>query len=197
MLNKVPQPIRLTEINLAHISLILVGLMWVLPFLYYRHENPLTTFDQEWWCAVFGLSAISLLVTRNFWQQTVIPRIAQFPIALIVVVLLQLILGKLDYLEQGLLYILYLMYAVLLMLLGLRLRACLGIDRLAIVLAFALLIGAELSAFIGVLQHYHLHTFLDAVVVTQISSSVYGNLAQPNHFANYISLGIISLGMLF
>jgi VanZ family protein len=50
---------------------------------------------------------------------------------------------------------------------------------------------------IGVLQHFHWHTPLDAVVVMQISSGVYGNLAQPNHFANYIALGLISLGLLF
>ncbi|MGA7749446.1 MAG: Wzy polymerase domain-containing protein, partial [Gallionella sp.] len=48
-----------------------------------------------------------------------------------------------------------------------------------------------------VLQHYQLHTPLDAVVVMQVSTSVYGNLAQPNHFADYIALGLISLGLLF
>jgi hypothetical protein len=38
----------------AHVSLALVGMMWVFPFLHYRHENPLTAFDQEWWSAMLG-----------------------------------------------------------------------------------------------------------------------------------------------
>ena len=39
---------------------------------------------------------------------------------------------------------------------------------------------------------------LDAVIVMQISAGgIYGNLAQPNHFADYIALGLVSLGLLF
>lgn len=197
MLKKTPQSIRLPDIKLAHISLTLVGMMWVFPFLHYRHENPLTTFDQEWWSAMLGLLAFSMLVARDFWKQPEVPRIAQLPIALIVVVLLQLSLHKVAYFDQALLYILYLLFAALMMLLGARLRDCFGIERLAIALAIALLIGAELSALIGVLQHYQWHTPLDEVVVMQVSSGIYGNLAQPNHFANYIALGLISLGLLF
>jgi O-antigen ligase len=189
--------IRLSDIKWAHLSLALVGLMWVFPFLHYRHENPLTAFDQEWWSAMLGVLALSLLTAREFWRQPEIPRIAQLPIALIVVVLLQLALGKIAYVDQALLYILYLLFAALLMLLGKRLRVCFGIEKLAVALAFSLLIGAELNALIGVLQHYQWHTPLDAVVVMQISSAIYGNLAQPNHFANYIALGLISLGLLF
>ncbi|MEO6421235.1 MAG: Wzy polymerase domain-containing protein, partial [Candidatus Nitrotoga sp.] len=41
------------------------------------------------------------------------------------------------------------------------------------------------------------HTFLDAVITVKISVAVYGNVAQPNHFANYITLGLISLGLLY
>lgn len=146
---------------------------------------------------MLGVLALSLLAVRDFWQQPEVPRIAQLPIALIVIVLLQLSLSKVAYFDQALLYILYLLFAALMMLLGARLRACFGIERLAVVLAFALLIGAELSALIGVLQHYQWLTPLDGVIVMKVSASVYGNLAQPNHFANYIALGMISLGLLF
>jgi O-antigen ligase len=110
---------------------------------------------------------------------------------------LQLTLGKLAYFNQALLYILYLLFVALMMLLGAKLRTCFGVEKLAAALAAFLLVGAELNALIGVLQHYQLHTPLDAVVVMQISASVYGNLAQPNHFADYIALGLVSLGLLF
>ena len=184
------------SLRLTHISLALAGLMWVLPFLHYRHQYPLTTFYQEWWSALLGVLALILLAARDFWQQPQVPRIAQLPIALLGVVLLQWGMGKVIYFDQALLYILYLLFAALLMLLGARLRECFGMPRLALVLAVFLLIGAELSALIGVLQHFRWHTPLDAVIVAKVSSSVFGNLAQPNHFANYIALGLVSLGLL-
>lgn len=184
------------SLRLTHISLALVGLMWVLPFLHYRHQYPLTTFYQEWWSALLGVLALTLLVTRDFWQQPEIPRIAQLPAALIAVILLQSGLGKVAYFDQALLYILYLLFAALLMVLGARLRDCFGMTGLALTLAIFLLIGAELSALIGVLQHYRWHTPLSPVIVMKVSSSVFGNLAQPNHFANYVALGLASLGLL-
>lgn len=191
------QSIRLSDIKWAHISLTLVGLMWVFPFLHYRHENPLTSFDQEWWSAMLGLLALTLLTAREFWQKPEIPRIAQLPAALIAVVLLQLVLSKVAYFDQALLYVMYFLFAALLMVLGAMLRDCFGLTRLAQVLAIFLLIGAALSAVIGVLQHFHWHTLLDPVITAKISSFLYGNIAQHNHFANYIAMGLISLGLLF
>jgi len=191
LLNSTLFPLRLT-----HVSLVMAGLMWVLPFLHYRHQYPLTTFYQEWWSALFGVLALGVLAARDYWQQPQAPRIAQLPIILLGVVLLQWGLGKIVYLDQALLYILYLLFAALLMLLGARLRECFGMPRLAQVLSVFLLIGAEISALLGVLQHFRWHTPLDPVVVMKVSSSVFGNIAQPNHFANYIALGLISLGLL-
>jgi O-antigen ligase len=180
-----------------HISLAMVGLMWVFPFLHYSHQYPLTTFYQEWWSGFLGVLALSLLATRDYWRQPQVPRIAQLPVALIALILLQWNLGKIIYFNQALLYSLYLMFAALLMLLGARLREQFGLERLALVLAIFLLVGAELSALIGVLQHYRWHTPLDSVVVIKVSSSMFGNLAQPNHFANYTALGLVSLGLLY
>jgi O-antigen ligase len=197
VLNKKLQPIRLSDIKWAHVSLALVGLMWVLPFLHYRHENPVTSFDQEWWSAMLGLLALTLLIAREFWQKPEIPRIAQLPAALIAVVLLQLVLSKVAYFDQALLYAMYFLFAALLMVLGARLRDCFGLTRLAQVLAIFLLIGAALNAVIGVLQHFHWHTLLDSVITAKTSSLLYGNMAQHNHFANYIAMGLISLGLLF
>ncbi len=186
----------LASLRLTHISLALAGLMWVLPFLHYRHQYPLTTFYQEWWSALFGVLALVLLAARDYWQQPQVPRIAQLPVALVAVLLLQWGLGMVAYADQALLYVLYLLFAAMLMLLGARLRECFGMERLALALAVCLLAGAEASALIGVLQHFRWHTPLDTVVVVKVSSSVFGNLAQPNHFANYIALGLASLGLL-
>ena len=197
MLKDMLASLRAIRFGLAHVSLFMVGLMWALPFLHPRHQYPLTSFDQEWWAALLGVLALTLLATRDFWQQPKIPRIAQLPAGLIAILLLQMALHKVAYLDQGLLYILYLLFAALLMLLGARLRTCFGLERIANVLAIFLLIGAELSAFIGVLQHFRWHTPLNPWIVMKASSGVFGNLAQANHYSNYITLGLISLGLLF
>src|SRR3989338_10464529 len=126
------------SLRLTHISLALVGLMWVLPFLHYRHMLPLTTFDQEWWSALLGVLALTLLLARDFWQQPEIPRIVQLPAALIAVVWLQWSLGKIAYFDQAMLYVLYLLFAALLMVLGAGLRASFSMAKLAQVLAIFL-----------------------------------------------------------
>jgi O-antigen ligase len=182
--------------NIAHISLTFVGLMWVLPFLYYHHAYPLTTFYQEWSAAVLGLCAMPLLVTKRYWLRPEIPHIVLLPIGLLLLGMMQFVLGRVSYFDQALLLALYLLWAALLMMLGQRLREELGLPLLATVLASFLLVGAELNALAGILQHYRWHTFLDAVVTVKISVAVYGNVAQPNHFANYITLGLISLSLL-
>jgi len=181
----------------ANISMAFVGLMFVLPFLHYVHAYPLTTFYQEWWTALLGGIALFLLFAPDSWRNPEIPRILQLPLGLIVVLLLQYGLGRLEYLDQALLYLLYFLFAALLMILGAKLRELFGFAKMAVFLAISLAIGAELNALIGLVQNFHLHTPLDWAIVAKVSSSVYGNLAQPNHFSNYISLGLISLGLLY
>lgn len=182
--------------GVAHISLTLVGLMWVLPFLYYYHAYPLTTFYQEWGAAFLGLGASALLLTRQYWQRPEIPRIALLPIALMLLVLLQYVLGRTTYFDQTLLFTLYMLWAALLMMLGHALREKFGLPVMAMVLASFLLLGTELSALAGILQHFRWHTFLDSVITSKNGVAVYGNMAQPNHYANYIAMGLVSLGLL-
>ncbi len=181
---------------MAHISLTLVGLMWVLPFLYYYHAYPLTTFYQEWGAAILGLGAATFLLSRQNWLQPEIPRIVLLPIALMLLALLQYLLGMTTYFDQTLLFSLYMLWATLLIMLGRALRENFGMAALATVLAAFLLLGTELSAVAGILQHYRWHTFLDKVITAKNGMAIYGNMAQPNHYANYISMGLISLGLL-
>jgi O-antigen ligase len=170
--------------------------MWVLPFLYYHHAYPLTTFYQEWGAAFLGLSAASFLLTRQHWQQPEIPRIVLLPIALMLLALLQFLLGKITYFDQAMLFTLYMLWATLLIMLGRALREKFGMPVLATVLAAFLLLGAELNTLAGILQHYRWHTFLDSVITSKNSMAIYGNMAQPNHYANYVVMGLVSLGLL-
>jgi O-antigen ligase len=182
---------------LAHISLLLAGLMWVFPFLDYYHAYPLTTFYQEWSAVALGVAAMPLLATGRYWRQAEVPRVILLPIGLMALVVAQFALGKLPYFGQMLLYTLYLMWAALLIMLGRGLREELGLPAVATALAVFLLAGAELSAVIGIWQHFGWHGLLDRVVTMKISEAVFGNVAQPNHYADYLMLGLVSLGLLF
>jgi O-antigen ligase len=178
----------------AHISLTLIGLMWVLPFLYPGHAYPLTTFYQEWIAAVLGLTAALWLLHPGVWRQPEIPRIVWLPLGLLGLVLIQLLRGQLAYAGQARLWAEYLLWAALLMLLGYRLRQQFGWSVIAPVLAGFLLLGAELNALAGLIQHYHWHGLANGLVTSKMSVAVYGNLAQPNHFANLMALGLAALG---
>ncbi|MBI5919573.1 MAG: O-antigen ligase C-terminal domain-containing protein [Nitrosomonadales bacterium] len=170
--------------------------MWVLPFLYPRHAYPLTTFYQEWGAAILGLLAALALLTPRFWRQPEIPQIALLPIGLLALALLQWGIGMQPYPGLALLLLQYFLWMALLMLLGKHLRTVLGFPLLATILATFLLLGTELSALAGVIQHFRWHTPLDGVITQRVSDAVYGNLAQPNHFANYLAMGLASLAFL-
>jgi O-antigen ligase len=184
-------------LGLAHISLTFVGLMWVLPFLYYHHAYPITTFYQEWGTGLLGLCALALLLTARYWQAPEVPRIVMLPIGLMLLLMVQYFVGRISYFDHLMLLVLYFLFAALLMMLGHRLRTELGLPALVTALAVFLLIGAELNAVSGILQQYRWNTFLNPFITAKTSASVYGNTAQPNHFANYITLGLISLGLLY
>jgi hypothetical protein len=111
-------------------------------------------------------------------------------------VLLQFALGKTAYFGQTVLFTLYMLWASLLIMLARALREKLGMPLLFTVLAAFLLLGSELSALAGILQHYRWHTFLDPIITAKNGVAIYGNMAQPNHFANYVAMGLVSLGLL-
>lgn len=146
---------------------------------------------------LLSLCALPLLVSKSYWQQPEIPRIVLLPIGMMFLLIVQYLLGKIISFDQTLLLTMYFLWAALLVMLGHRLRVELGLPLLALVLATFLTLGAELSALSGILQHYRWHTLLDSVVTVKTSSAVYGNIAQPNHFANYIALGLASVGLLY
>ncbi|GAB4124924.1 MAG: PglL family O-oligosaccharyltransferase [Sideroxydans sp.] len=182
--------------GLAHFSLLCVGLMWVLPFLYFYHAYPVTTFYQEWLAAWLAIAALPLLLTDRYWQAPEVPRMVLAPIGLMLVLLVQFLAGRVIHFDYVLLLALYFLGAALLMILGQRLREELGLEKVVQWLAIFLLAGALLNTLVGILQHFRWHTVLDSVITVKVSTAVYGNLAQPNHFAHYITLGLISLGLL-
>lgn len=186
----------LRSITYTHISLLFIGLMWVLPFLYFHHAYPITTFYQEWGAVVLSLCALPLLVGKSYWLKPELPRIVLLPIGMMLLLLVQNLLGKVPSFDQTLLLTMYFLWIALLVMLGHRLRLELGLPLMVTVLAAFLTVGAELNTLAGFIQHYHWRTIFDSVVTVKTATAVYGNIAQPNHFADYLALGLASIGML-
>ena len=182
--------------KIPYASLAFVGLMWAVPFLYAPHHYPITTFYPEWIAALLGYASMMLFVSMSFWKSPEVPRVVLLPMGMIAIVLFQYFVGDIPYFGQALLLCLYLLWGALMAVVGRSLRQIFGLERLAIVLASCLLLGSELSALAGLIQHYRWHTIFNHFVMVERFAAVYGNLAQPNHFADYVSLGLVSLGLL-
>lgn len=189
--------LRPSPLPLARFSLAMVGLMWSLPFLQPHHRYPLTSFYSEWLAFALGLVALALLAEKQAWRNMQLPLVALFPLGLIALLILQCTLDRVPYTGQALTAALYLVWVVLLMVLGNLLRRALGMATVSTVLAWFVLAGGLLSALGALLQHYHVATVLDAMIAKKAASAVFGNLAQPNHFASYATLALVSLGYLF
>ena len=185
-LTGIPRPIA------AQCSLVAIGLMWTVPFLQPYHRFPLTGFYSEWLAFAFGLAAALLLVSSRSWRDGSIPMIAVAPIGLVVVLGLQVALGRVTYPEQVVTATLYLLWSSLLVLLAHVLRRELGLAVITRTLAWFLLIGGALSVLVTVLQHFQISTPLDPLIVRKREAQGYGNLGQPNHFSTYLVLALAS-----
>ena len=186
----------LPSIKLAYFSLAFVGLLWTLPFLQPRHYFPLPMLESEWLAFALGLIALILLATKRAWLDG-LPALAIAPLGLAGLVLVQAALGRVPYAAQAFTAALYLVWAALLIALGAALRRELGMSRVVSTLAWCVVIGGELSAAAGLLQYYGIPTVLDPLIMPRVTGQIYGNLAQPNHFANYTALALCSLIYLF
>ena len=164
--------------------------MGLIPFLQWKHYYPLTDFYTEWAAAFIGICALLF----NFRRLDELPLISLVPVSLILVVWLQYFTGMIDYPQQALLISLYLSWAALISMLGHALKRDFGIEKAAAILAWCILAGGFLNAVSALIQHHH---FSLPFVTADSAETVYGNLAQQNHFSDYVSLSIASLLYLF
>ena len=183
-----------TPERVLQISLVLVGAMWVLPFLVPVKAPPIPSFHAEILAAALGLLALSVL--PMFAGRLELPRVALLPLGFTGLIVLQIVLGRLAFHQVGLLAALYLLWATGLVMLGGLLRREFGLARVAGMLAWFLLAGALLSAFIAWAQHIDSDA-LGRFMMPRSPDRVWGNLGQPNQLANYLVLGLASGGFLY
>lgn len=167
-----------------------LALLPALPALLPHHYQPIPTFHQEWSAAALSLVALTWLLRPGPDGRVDFPEIAWLPLGLLGIAIAQGLLPGAALPERLLMFALYLVWAGLMMLLGRRLTADLGLERLADLLAAALLAGALFQALCG---------FAQATGVARLpwvfvgpAGGLRGNVGQPNNLADLLWLGVAS-----
>lgn len=179
---------------LAWFSLASLCGLFTVPFLIPYHYSPIPTFFQEWAAFTFGVLASVILPKRDFFRDLAIPKIAALPLALIALLLIQFGLGLNQSTSRALLFALYLLWSLVLMIASHALQRMIPKDKIIELLAEAIVIGSVLSAIILLLQLFDIGT--DVGIVASVGRGG-GNLAQRNHLADYLWLGIVSTLLLY
>ncbi len=173
------------------VAVICTALMLVVPFVLSLSSLPVTTFYQEW--AAFALGCA--LFVAIAWQQRhhgiAVPRTVVLPLGICLLLLVQALMGRLGYWQVGATAAIYLLWSVTMLCAGAMLQQALGRDSFCVLAAAAICSGALISAVIGLLQLAQWP--MGGVVMPMIGPRVHANLAQSNHFANYVCLGLFSV----
>lgn len=181
---------------LIHLSLACIALLCVLPFLQPFHNFPLTSFYSEWLAFALGLGAMTVLLDHRTWIGAEVPWVALAPFGLALLLVVHGAMGWSPYFGHALTGALYMVWAGLLVIAARALVRICGLENVATVVAAGLVAGAVLSATIGLIQYFNLITPLNDYVVRLQGAAIFGNMAQPNHFATHTTLGLLSLAYL-
>ena len=169
--------------------------MFLLPFLNPYHFYPLTNFYTEWLALALGLAALLPLSVKRFWDEVEIPTLVLWLLGFAAVLPLQLVWLDIAYPELSLLGALYVIWAAWLVWLGRVLAKSCGMEALAVWLAAMLVLGGLLNAAAAVLQFYGIDSLLGPLIASlgATKGGAYGNFGQNNHFADYVTLALISV----
>ena len=184
----------LCAITSPNVSLWLVGLMFLLPFVTMYHQQPIPSFYSEWVAATLGVMAMLTLLRKGAWSSIHIPQIAMTFLGLAAILGMQWLLGMLHSTQYALLVLSYLAWGFLLMVLGSYLRRELGWEKLATTLAWCLVVAGLINAGFVLLQ-YAARAGLAIFYLPELSS--YGAISQANHFADFSALATASLIYLY
>ncbi len=168
-----------------------LGLMLAVPFLLPFNSLPVITFYQEWAAFMLGCTLLLAVVWQQRSDGIAVPRTVFLPAGIGLLLLIQALMGRFGYWQVGATGAIYLVWSLAMLCTGAMLRQSLGRDSFCMLAATALLVGALLSAAAGLLQLAQQH--LGGVIMPMTLPRVHGNLAQSNHFASYVCVGLFSL----
>ena len=87
-----------------HISLISIGLLFLVPFVNLLHTYPIVTFYIEWLAALFGITATVSLLHPATLAHLHIPRVSLVFLGLAMIVAVQWVLGMLHSSQHALVF---------------------------------------------------------------------------------------------
>jgi O-antigen ligase len=179
---------------LVSFTIFMLALMCLVPFLSPHHYPPIATFYNEWIAALLGLAA-SLFLLRKPADEFVFPLIVIVPLGLILLLGVQIVVGKALYWQNHYLIMLYLGLAALMMILGANLKHRIALNHIVPVLAWAIIAGGIASMAIVVLAKLGLAEQEPwSFFIRDYPGS---HIAQINHLGNYLALGLASVIYLF
>jgi O-antigen ligase len=181
---------------------LLLGLagMFMLPFLWPRHTMPIPSFYAEAIAAFVLLFAALLAVIvagseGNRDEPRRLPIVVLIFAPLLLVLCLQLALGKLSFTYNGLFPIMVIAAAIGATVLGASCTRWYGHEKLLTWFSWALLLGGcwnVVGQFVQLTKSWQFITFFSYSV-----GSLYGNLAQRNHLSTYLCWALIGALYLF
>jgi O-antigen ligase len=181
---------RLLTSPMAAVAAVCTALSLVAPFVVPADGLPVPTFYQEWTAVALGSAAFLAILLASGKTGVEVPRSVLLPLGILLLLLFQMAQGRLIYWQQGAIGAMYLLWSVAMMCVGRALRQQFGWDGFCKLSAWAVCVGALLSAVIGVLQLVELN--MGGLIVPIIGSRVHANLGQTNHFASYLCLGLFA-----
>jgi O-antigen ligase len=167
-----------------------------LPLLSPDAFEPIGSFFGEWWAFVFGLAAATLVACTRVPALLRPPRSVLVPLVFAALIALHGALGWAAHGRLALLACLYLLWAAAIMLVARALVDLLGARRCVTVLALCVATGAVVNALISIVQAHGLLPAVQAWMLPVVNGRAYGNLGQANHLADYLALGLASVGYL-
>lgn len=170
-----------------------IALMCIVPSLMPVHTLPIPSFYEEWAAAASALATFATVrwIARD--RVSGLPWCAWPLLAFAGVLVAQVVLSRLPYVQQASLALLYVLLAVTMIWCGTQLRALLGPARVAHWLAMALLVAGTLGASIALIQAYAPPGMSFPLIAPLDSPRVFGNLGQPNLLANQLAVAGVSL----
>ena len=181
---------RLLTYPLHSVVAVCTALLLVAPFIIRVDGLPVPTFYQEWTAIALGCTAFLALLLAQAKTGIEVPRAGLLPLGILVLLLIQMVQGKLIYWQQGAIGAMYLLWSVAMMCVGRALRQWFGWDGFCRLAAWAVCIGVFLSAVIGLSQLIGWQ--LGGLVTPMIGPRLHANLGQANHFASYLCLGLFA-----
>lgn len=172
---------------MPRLQLVAAALLMCVPALVPLHTAPIPSFYAEWVAVLLGLVAATVLCTTR--RPVGEPWLFWGLLGLCAVLVLQVQLGRVGFPGRSLLAAAYVLWLALLVLTGRALATRWGSERLAVVLQIALAAGGFLQAVAGLMQVGEIEVL--GLVVTP--AQLVGIVAQRNHLANLVSLGLWSV----